>query len=279
MKATIRNLTQKLFPGNFLFKLACGKNDHHLFVKILPRHFQYSDSDIQTVTRQGICYQLNLNNYNDWLLYFGIDNQNKQNIYKKIQNGFVVFDVGSNIGEVLFNMAKVNPDGKIYGFEPVQSTFEKLSKNVSLNPFQNISIKRLALSDKNEIVYYQSKQGHSGGTMMSKSPSADSDFIEAIKLDDFVQNNAIQQIDFIKVDIEGFEMNFLMGAIESIQKFKPLLFMEIDHYKLKRQNTSAIEILNQLKSMGYLVFHAEKGEEIAENHLSEKHFDIFCVPS
>ncbi len=51
MKATIRNLTKKLFPEKLLFQFASGKNDNHLLVKILPRNSQYSDSDIRPVIR------------------------------------------------------------------------------------------------------------------------------------------------------------------------------------------------------------------------------------
>lgn len=279
MKKLIRRLTKSTLFEKPLIYFASGKGDESWFVKILPRHFQYTPQDVRIINRKGIKYEVSLNNYNDWLLFFGIDNQHKENIYAKINNGNVILDVGSNIGEVLLNMAKVNPEGTIYGFEPVKSTFEKLQKNVSLNRFSSISLHQLALSDTNEIVYYQTKEGHSGGTMMSKeSKNISQDFIEAKTLDHFVEMNSIEKIDFIKVDIEGFEMNFLKGAIETLKKFKPSIFMEVDCAKLNRQNSSAEELIATLQSIGYKVSHAENNQEINSNYQQIKHFDVYCTP-
>ena len=278
MKKIIRNITKGKWIENQLIKFSSGQTDESIFVKILPRHFQYSEKDVREIERNKIRYEVSLHNYNDWILFFDINNQHKENIYRKIQNGDVVLDVGSNIGEVLLNMAKVNPDGKVYGFEPVQSTFEKLSKNLSLNLFQNVEISRLALSDKNETLYYQEKDGHSGGTMMSKENGKNQmQFIEALTLDEFVKTRGIEKIDFIKVDIEGFEMNFVNGAVETLKNFKPTLFMEVDQPKLKRQNTSADELLEKLNSLGYKIYYAETGKEIHPNPFEEKHVDILCV--
>lgn len=278
MKKLIRMLTKGKWIENQLIKYSSGQNDENIFVKILPRHFQYSDQDIRIIERKNIKYEVSLNNYNDWILYFDINNQHKENIYQNIENGDIILDVGSNIGEVLLNMAKVNPAGKIYGFEPVNSTFQKLFKNVSLNEFQNIMISRLALSDKNETVYYQEKAGHSGGTMMSKETGKNqTQFIEALTLDEFVKTHGLEKIDFIKVDIEGFEMNFVNGAIETLKNFKPLLFMEVDQNKLKRQQTSASALLEKLFSLNYQIFYAETRKEILSTDLTEKHFDILCV--
>ena len=279
MKKLIRKLTKSTFMEKLLVVFATDKDDNSFFVKILPRHFQYTDKDTRIIIRNQIKYEISLNNYNDWLLFFGINNQHKENIYQKIRNGDVVLDVGSNIGEVLLNMAKVNPEGIIYGFEPVKSTFDKLQKNVSLNHFSNIYLNQLALSDKNETVFYQSKEGHSGGTMMTKESKVNSpNFIEAMTLDNFVEMNLIEKIDFIKVDIEGFEMNFIKGALQTLKKHKPSIFIEVDHDKLIRQNSSPEELLSILKSIGYKVLHVKTNEEIKPSNQKEKHFDVYCKP-
>lgn len=250
-----------------------------MFVKILPRHFQYTAKDKRLIERNGIRYEIHLNDYNDWLLFYGINNQHKENIYAKIKDGDVVLDVGANIGEVLLNIAKVNPNGEIHGFEPVKSTFEKLNKNISLNKFSNVNIHQIALSDKIETVYYEIKEGHSGGTMMSKEKKDKlNNFLEALTLDEFVRINSINKIDFIKVDIEGFEMNFLKGAEKTIRTFRPSIFMEVDQAKLTRQNSSANELLGKLQSFGYKLYHAETNQEIELDSNIPTHFDVFCSP-
>lgn len=279
MKKLIRNFTKLHSLENLLIKCATGKGDESLFVKILPRHFQYTSNDIRLIERNGIRYEIHLNDYNDWLLFFGINNQHKENIYAKIKDGDLVLDVGVNIGEVLLNIAKVNPNGEIHGFEPAKSTFEKLNKNISLNPYSNINIHQIALSDKIETVYYEVKEGHSGGTMMSKEKKDKlNHFLEALTLDEFVSRNSIKKIDFIKVDIEGFEMNFLKGAEKTLQSFRPSIFMEVDQSKLTRQNSSAKELLGKLQSFGYNLYHAETNQEIVLDSDIPAHFDVFCTP-
>lgn len=99
-----------------------------LFVRLVPRHTQYNKNDIRKVTRNGINFELTLNNYNDFLVYYGIDNQNKGEIYKLVQEDFHVFDVGTNIGEVILNIAKRAKKGIVHGFEPVPYNFNKVSQ-------------------------------------------------------------------------------------------------------------------------------------------------------
>lgn len=280
MKKIIRIITKNLLPEKFLFQLSNGKGDDNFFVKILPRHFQYSSKDIRYVKRNEINYKLSLDNYNDFILFYGINNQNKDVMYSLIKNGDVVLDVGTNIGEVILNIAKKNISGKIYGFEPVDYNYEKLVTNISLNNFANIILSKLALSDKKETLFYQEKKGHSGGISMNKEVRKDSNYkaIESVTLDEFVKEERLDKIDFIKVDIEGFEMNFLQGAKETIKQCKPRLFFEIDEKKLIEQKSSPEELVKEIRSLGYKIIDIESNVEIKPNERTKTHSDIYCLP-
>lgn len=280
MKKIIRKITKNLLPEKFLFQLSNGKGDESFFVKILPRHFQYSSKDIRYVKRKDINYKLSLDNYNDFILFYGINNQNKDVMYSLIENGDVVLDIGTNIGEVILNIAKKNTNGKIYGFEPVDYNYEKLITNISLNNFANIIVSKLALSDKKETLFYKEKKGHSGGISMNKEAKMDNSYktIESVTLDEFVKEKRLDKIDFIKVDIEGFEMNFLQGAKETIKQFKPKLFFEIDEKKLIQQKTSPEEVVEEIRSLGYKIIDIESSIEIKPNERTKKHSDIYCLP-
>ena len=91
--------------------------------------------------------------------------------------------------------------------------------------------------------------------------------------------NNIQRIDFIKVDIEGFELNFLRGAEQSIKKFKPILFMEIDDANLKKQFTSASELIAWIEDLGFYQIKDVYGKSVrsCDNFIGE-HFDVICKP-
>lgn len=280
MKKIIRKITKNLLPEEVLFQLSKGKGDENFFVKILPRHFQYNSEDIRYVKRNGINYKLSLDNYNDFILFYGINNQNKDVMYSLIKDGDVVLDIGTNIGEVILNIAKKNINGKIYGFEPVDYNYEKLITNISLNNFKNIIISKLALSDKKETLFYKEKKGHSGGISMNKEVNMDNNYktIDSVTLDEFVKEKRLDKIDFVKVDIEGFEMNFLQGAKETIKQFKPKLFFEIDEKKLIQQKTSPEELVEEIRFLGYKILDIESSIEIKPNERIKSHFDIYCLP-
>ncbi len=280
MKKIIRKITKNLLSEEILFKFSNGKSDDNFFVKILPRHFQYNSEDIRFVKRNDINYKLSLDNYNDFILFYGINNQNKDIMYSLIKDGDVVLDVGTNIGEVILNIAKKNIKGKIYGFEPVDYNYEKLLTNISLNNFSNIIVNKLALSDKKETLFYQEKKGHSGGISMNKEVRNGNNYkaIESLTLDEFVKEKRLEKIDFIKVDIEGFEMNFLQGAKETIKKFKPRLFFEIDEKKLIQQRTSPEKLMEEIRFLGYKIIDVESKIEIMPNERAKVHSDIYCLP-
>ena len=78
----------------------------------------------------------------------------KQILEDVLEPNFHVFEVGSNIGAHTFQIAKQLTHGKVYAFEPTQYAFTKLSRNQSLNKFDNIDLNNIALSnyEKSKII-------------------------------------------------------------------------------------------------------------------------------
>jgi hypothetical protein len=74
-------------------------------------------------------------------------------------------------------------------------------------------------------------------------------------IDDFCKENKIQNIDLLKIDVEGYELNALLGTVETIKKYKPVLCIEFCEKWLNRYKTSSDEILGLLKELNYI--HAE----------------------
>lgn len=281
IKKTLRTLTKAKIFEPILVKLSQGHDEYHPFVRLVPRHTQYNENDIRKVTRNGINFELTLNNYNDFLVYYGIDNQNKGKIYELVKEDFHVFDVGTNIGEVILNIAKQAKKGVVHGFEPVPYNFNKVSNNISLNSFTNIILNNLALSDRNETLFFDDEEvkGHSGLISMNKNKIRNSKEVKAITFDSYVEDKNIKRMDFIKIDIEGFELNFLKGAEQSIKKFKPILFMEVDDSNLKKQNTSASELISWLESLEIYQIKDVFGKPVKSSDSFEgEHFDVVCRP-
>ena len=101
--------------------------------------------------------------------------------------------------------------------------------------------------------------------------------IHVTTLDHYVKRKNINRIDLIKIDVEGYELNVLRGGIKSIEKFKPILFIELDDENLKQQNSSAKELIAFLKNYYNSITDAFSGEDIrVENNFSNCHTDIIA---
>ena len=96
-------------------------------------------------------------------------------------------------------------------------------------------------------------------------------------LDLFIQRENIARLDLIKIDTEGFEMNVLLGTEKTILRFHPKLFIELDDDMLRRQQSSASELLNWLIQREYKIFDAETNSPVsAKQSFVHCHFDIIC---
>jgi FkbM family methyltransferase len=262
-----------LFPP-----LTNSKGYDNFFVKCLPQNYQYPKYSIRKVKRDEIWYELDLSEYMEWVIYYGLNVENRSDLYCLVKRDMVLFDVGSNIGETLLNFAKLTGDnGKVYGFEPVPYSFNKCSNNILLNRFNNVSVSQIALSNKEETLFFhEANNNNSGGVFMNKNNTPGSYKVEGITLDAYVERIGITHLDLIKVDVEGFETNVLKGASETCRKFRPNLFVEVDDINLKNQGSSASELIALITSYGYQI---SKIESLVSWGQPTYHYDIYAEPT
>jgi FkbM family methyltransferase len=276
----IRELNKIPTIEKFLTKKTDGKNLKNIWTKFLPPLASYKRGSIRSVVRNGIRYELDISDYVEYVIYFGLDVEPKHALYKSISDGMNVFDIGTNMGETLLNFSKLNHSGKNYGFEPVPFLFEKAKKNIGLNGFRNIYLNNLAISDKKGALYFEMPANRNFGSInMSLRQTTNSKEVKAVTFDEFVESHRIDKIDFIKIDVEGFEYKVLQGAVMSIQKFKPLLFIELIDGYLKKNGNSASQLVNFVSDLGYDVFDADDMSLVnVSSDFSKVHIDILCKP-
>ena len=89
-----------------------------------------------------------------------------------------------------------------------------------------------------------------------------SETIELITLDRHVKENKIERLDFIKVDIDGHEPQFLKGAAHTISRFKPDILLEINPINYYLAGVAIWDFYDQIKSIGYKIFHEKTKHEI-----------------
>jgi FkbM family methyltransferase len=170
--------------------------------------------------------------------------------------GFVVLDIGANIGAHTLRMAKlVGQSGRVYAFEPTDYAYSKLVHNISLNPFRNIVPLKIVLSDRNlprQAVRFKSSWPTNGKSVERES------IADFTKLDDWCNMEGVERVDLIKLDVDGNEYSVVMGAATLLTRQHPLILMEVWGPNFSDQKKNPFFAL---KELGYRFFHIDTGKE------------------
>lgn len=149
----------------------------------------------------------------------------------EVEKGDVVIDAGACWGDTALYFAhKTGASGKVYSFEFIPDNIKLFKLNRSINPDleKQIELVEHPLSDKTgDLIYFNDNGPGSRIEFIAFEEQTGS--TSTITIDDFVKNNNITKVDFIKMDIEGAEPSALEGAIETIRKYKPKLAIAIYH--------------------------------------------------
>ena len=182
-------------------------------------------------------------------------------IPKLISAGDVVFDVGAHVGWHTINILKCK--GIVYSFEPIKESYECLKKNLALN---NLSVEKaynIGFSDENKrCKFYYDTQYSMASSMANLREDKDTVVVECeiARLDDFVVGLSLERLDFIKCDVEGAELFVFKGAIETIKKYKPIIFSEMLRKWAAKFNYHPNEIIDFLKELGYQCYAIHNGQ-------------------
>lgn len=170
--------------------------------------------------------------------YFGIfiDFELEQYRYKNevfVEEGDYVIDGGAYSGETALYFAGLSKtNGKVFSFEFMKENLDLYYRNIDLNPQikDMIELVKRPLGLNSYDKFYAVNIGP-GSYITKNKPNESSEEYTTISIDDFVNENNIEKIDFIKLDIEGAELETLKGAISTIKKYKPKLAICVYHKK------------------------------------------------
>lgn len=156
-------------------------------------------------------------------------------IKKHLPNDPILFDVGANEGQYASLAFSEIPGAIIYSFEPSLFAFSKLHQK--LGDFKNIHLFNIGLSNvKGVKKLYSSKEASVQSTFISRNQSLFVEDVSVTTLDSFCEENHIEHIDFLKIDVEGFELQVLLGAKRLLDQ-KKIDFIQFEfgnHQKLAR---------------------------------------------
>ena len=250
--------------------------------KFIPPVYFYQHGSVRKVKRNDIVYDLDISKLIDHSLYFfSIQDKAWTNLLNVIRPEFHIVDAGANIGFLSMNFAKLCPQGRIYSFEPDSENFDYLQRNKNNNHFTNIYLFKTALGEQTgRAELYKMYDNNPGANrILSNKPGQNiaSETIEISVLDDFYKKGTIQKVDLLKIDVEGFEPFVLRGAREIIQRFRPVLFIELAEVNLRQQGYTARQLIELVESFHYNVEDARTMQPIDKN-FENHHTDILCFP-
>lgn len=163
--------------------------------------------------------------------------------------GSTVLDVGAHIGALTVPMARlVGPQGRVYAFEPQKKVFRELVHNLKLNGLSNTIPLRMAVSSEPGVVEMNAVTTQDGRVGIGSGR----DEVEARTVDSFGFSN----VSVIKIDVEGHETHVRWGARDTIDAFRPVIFLEI-----RRENLELTRLL--LEAFGYHLRRLRRRDYIA----------------
>ena len=240
----IRNLNKTSIPEFLLVKNCMGK------IKMYLDHTSYMGGSLY------------------WTGYHHIN----ESLYLKkiIKTDMNFVDIGANQGEFSLLACSLIQKGKVISFEPVDDLNSLLTKNIKANNFKNIEINHYGLSDKvGTLPIFNSKKTKNNNEGLSSLYSSEnrSEFLQNVELKVFDEEyfQILDRLDFIKIDIEGAELYALKGMQKSINKFKPIILIEICEDMFDVAGYSLDDILIFFKELNYEAFKLFRGNLIKYN--------------
>jgi FkbM family methyltransferase len=148
-----------------------------------------------------------------------------------------VLDVGANIGMTSLALSRLCGKGRVVAIEPVRRTFEFLQRNLSTAGVANVAAFNFAAGSADVSLPMQANLGFLAGAFVSDkcNVEAKDHFRETVRvktLDGEFPSFSLERLDFMKIDVEGFELEVLRGAEGLLKRFQPTVLLEMNHWCL-----------------------------------------------
>jgi FkbM family methyltransferase len=173
----------------------------------------------------------------------------------------VVIDVGAHAGQFSKLFARMAPGCRIYAFEPSAYARSILRPALAFNRIGNVTVVPRGLSDApaREVLHTPLKPSSAWGFgtahLGGEAAAGEVDQTVALeRLDDFAARERLTRLDFVKADIEGWEMRALVGGEDTLRRFRPTLYLEVDGSLMARAGDTPQGLFRWLSELGYSAF-------------------------
>jgi FkbM family methyltransferase len=170
---------------------------------------------------------------------------------KLLKPGSVVFDIGANIGYFTLLMSKlVGVNGQVHSFEPMDYAFERLRSNMIINPtlpLHNITLNNKALSWCNEAKIECFESQFSSKVLAHSERK----LIDFVTLDGYFAASLLDRLDFIKIDVDGYDYHVIQGGVKVLRRYKPMVMAELCNRALVERGVDVVKYLTLFLECGY----------------------------
>jgi len=260
-------------------------NDFFLKFIPLPKAYKGKGHTI-TVKRDGIYFQLDRGDYMQWHIYARQPDESWKKAVQYLKDNTVMVDVGANCGAFCLRVAqkayekKLN-NFKVFAFEPNPLVFEKLLGNLALNAHLRNYIVPVqeGLGNKAGKLELSFNDANTGNGSMLLYQGGNTVSVPVNTLNGYLAKST-SSVAFIKVDVEGYEPYVLEGADQIIDKYKPVLYLEMTERWFNQLNYSQKDIFGALAAKGYALFAEEnlRFKSIEVNTIfSENQFNMLAL--
>lgn len=221
-----------------------------------------------TCRRRGVGWALDLNEGIDLSIYLlgAYEPQTLRCYERLIKPGSTVLDIGANIGAHTLHFARLaGPTGKVHAFEPTDYAIAKLRRNLTLNPelASRVNTQQTFLSAEvsDSIPEAIPSSWPVAGTTSDLDPqhcgrNSTLRGSTTTTVDRYCESIDCQRIDFIKIDVDGYELPVLLGSRNVLTVHRPPILIELAPF-VNMNDFDAI--VTYLTSLGYAILHANKG--------------------
>ena len=172
--------------------------------------------------------------------------------------------------------------GKVLAFEPLAYLREKFNRNILLNNAFNITLLPYALSDKESQADFAINPQSWNQGMFSLNNSAGGAVTQHVVIkvaDDLDEIKALEKLDLVKIDVEGFEYHVLLGLAATLKKHKPRIIFEYDDNYWLRNGQSIADCFNFLHAFGYHMYQVTSaGCQLLSGASEAEGGNLFCLP-
>lgn len=192
--------------------------------------------------------------------------QAQKNILKNRIQNFVIFDVGAHIGQTALKYHQLFPNAKIFCFEPFLKSYDKLKINTE--HFPHIKCYNFGLGEISGKTVFHSNLSSATNSILPTHELGKTTWgsnlldtqetleIELLTIDDFVTQENIENIDILKMDVQGAEYMVINGAKKTLEKgFIKLIYLEIITMPTYKNQKNLEEMISICKSYEYELFN------------------------